>query len=94
MEFDEIDSIRKEVYKRTYAEQWALNANVHYNNWIDFSENDFRPVAEAFQDLCGLFVCTNCGRMLSVATTGVKPVGIRCNCGRVNWNLTEKSTTA
>ena len=94
MEFDEIDSIRKEVYKRTYAEQWALNANVHYNNWITFSENDFRPVAEAFQDICGLFVCTNCGGMLSVATTGMKPVGIRCNCGRVNWNLTEKGTTA
>jgi len=94
MEFDEIDSIRKEVYTRTYAEQWALNANVHYNNWINFSENDFRPVAEAFQDLCGLFICTNCGRMLSVATTGMKPVGIRCNCGRVNWNLTEKSKTA
>jgi len=94
MKFDEMDSIRKEVYTRTYAEQWALNANVHYNNWIDFSENDFRPVAEAFQDLCGLFVCANCGGMLSVATTGMKPVGIRCNCGRVNWNLTEKGNTA
>ena len=94
MKFDEIDSIRKEVYTRTYAEQWALNANVHYNNWIDFSENDFRPVAEAFQDLCGLFRCTNCGGMLRVATTGMKLVGIRCNCGIVNWNLTWKSTTA
>ena len=90
MKFDEIDSIRKEVYTRTYAEQWALNANVHYNNWINFSENDFRPVAEAFQDLCGLFMCTHCGGMLSVVTTEVKPVGIRCNCGKVNWNLTEK----
>lgn len=94
MEFDEIDSIRREVYTRTYAEQWALNANVHYNNWIYFSENDFRPVAEAFQDLCGLFMCTHCGGMLSVATTGTKPVGIRCNCGSVNWNLTGKSNTA
>ncbi len=55
--FDELDSIRSGIYTRTYAEQWAINANVHYNSWANFSENDFRPVAEAFQDLCGVFVC-------------------------------------
>lgn len=31
--FDELDNIRKGIYTRTYAEQWAVNPNVHYNQW-------------------------------------------------------------
>ncbi|MFC1787067.1 AAA family ATPase [Halobacteriota archaeon] len=90
--FDEMDSVRKEIYTRTYAEQWAMNANVHYNEWTNFSENDFRPVVEAFQDLCGLFKCGSCGGMLKLTMTVMKPVEVRCNCGSVNWNLVGKET--
>lgn len=86
----ELDSIVGQIYSRSQAEQWAVNANVHYNNWADFSEKDFRPVVEAFQDLFGLFLCSNCGGMLRLTKMGITPVGIRCNCGKVDWNLTEK----
>ena len=85
----EIDSIRSEVYKRTYAEQWAVNPNVHYNSWADFSEQDFRPVVEAFRDLYDLFVCSKCGGMLHLATVNNKPANVRCKCGKVGWNLLE-----
>jgi hypothetical protein len=90
---EERDDIRSQIYKRTFAEQWAVNVNVHYNNWANFSIKDFRPVVEAFQDLYGLFKCSNCGGMLSLATTGMSPVTVRCNCGKVNWNLKEKVRT-
>ena len=83
----EEDSIVSQVYTRTNAEHWALNANVHYNNWANFSANDFRPVVEAFRDLCGLFVCSKCGAMLGTAEKGHTPVAVRCSCGNVNWNL-------
>jgi recombinational DNA repair ATPase RecF len=83
----ELDSTVGQIYKRCGAEQWALNANVHYNNWANFSRNDFHPVVEAFQDLCGLFLCTQCGAMLHVACKGLESVSLRCNCGAVNWNL-------
>lgn len=85
----ELDSTVGQIYKRCGAEQWAMNANVHYNNWANFSRNDFYPVVEAFQDLCGLFLCSHCGAMLHVASKGLEPVGVRCNCGAVNWNLVE-----
>jgi len=88
--FQEIDSIRSGIYRRTHAEQWAVNANVHYNNWANFSKNDFRPVVDAFRDLYSLFVCSSCGGMLRLATTGTTPVSVRCNCGKVDWNLTER----
>lgn len=86
----EIDSIVGPIYTRSQAEQWAINANVHYNNWASFSENDFRPVVEAFQDLFGLFVCSGCGGILRVANTGMARVSVRCSCGKVVWNLTER----
>lgn len=89
----ELDSTVGPIYARSNAEQWAVNANVHYNNWANFSEKDFRPVVEAFQDLYGLFVCSACGGMLSLATTGITPVAICCTCGEVHWNLTEKRKT-
>jgi len=90
---EEIDSTVGPIYTRSGAEQWAVNANVHYNNWANFSQNDFRPVVEAFQDLYGLFVCSKRGGMLRLAMTGIEPVCIRCNCGEVDWNLTEKGKT-
>lgn len=86
----ELDSTVGQIYSRSQAEQWAVNANVHYNNWADFSEKDFRPVVEAFQDLFGLFLCGNCGGMLRLTKVGITPISVRCNCGKVDWNLTEK----
>lgn len=91
--FDELDNIRRGIYRRTYAEQWAINPNVHYNQWASFSENDFRPVVEAFQDLCGLFICGTCGGILKLAMDGMRPVSVRCNCNSVNWNLVDKKIT-
>jgi ABC-type lipoprotein export system ATPase subunit len=89
----ELDSTVGPIYTRSNAEQWAINANVHYNNWANFSEKDFRPVVEAFQDLYGLFVCSKCGGMQCLATSGTTPMAIRCNCGQVDWNLMEKGKT-
>lgn len=86
----ELDSTVGPIYTRSNAEQWAVNANVHYNNWANFGEKDFRPVVETFQDLYGLFVCSSCGGVLRLAITGMTPVSVRCNCGKVNWNLIEK----
>jgi hypothetical protein len=88
--FEEIDSTVGQIYSRCGAEQWALNVNVHYNNWANFSKNDFQPVTEAFEDLCKLFLCTKCGGMLHVTTKGLEPENVRCNCGLVNWNLVKQ----
>ncbi len=87
---NEVGSTASTIFARTQAEQWAVNANVHYNSWTNFSEKDFRPVVEAFQDLYGLFICSKCGGILHLSTTGTTPGAIRCNCGKVNWNLVEK----
>ena len=89
----QFDSTVGPIYARTNAEQWAVNANVHYTSWVNFHENDFRPVAEAFQDLCGLFVCPTCGAIIRLALAGMTPASVRCNCGALDWNLVEKDHT-
>ena len=91
-QLDEIDNVASTVYKRTNAEQWAVNANVHYNNWSNFTRSDFLPVVEVFQDLFGIFRCTTCGAILTLSEIGITPSNVRCNCGQVNWNLIEKKT--
>jgi hypothetical protein len=89
----ESDSVAGQIFARTNAEQWAINPNVHYNNWANFSPQDFQPVVEAFQDLFGLFCCNQCGSLLLVEMRGATPGSVRCNCGQVNWNLIEKKDT-
>jgi hypothetical protein len=90
-QLQELDTVSKQIVARSQVEQWAINRNVHYNRWTSFSANDFRPVVEAFHDLCGLFQCSSCGGMLKVVYAGYTPASVRCNCSKVNWNLEKKA---
>lgn len=88
----DFDSTVGPIYARSGAERWAVDASVHYNSWADLWVNDFRPVVEAFQDLCGLFLCSACGGMLRLATTDHSRVSVGCPCEEVHWNLQEKTS--
>lgn len=86
----EIERNAKGIFNRTNAENWAVNANVHYNKWTDFNLNDFEPVVTAFSDLFSVFICDNCGTMLHLSLDGNKEEAVRCKCGSVYWNLSYK----
>ena len=85
-----LESIYKPIFIRTNAEQWAINPNVHYNKWVDFSPNDFVPVRDAFQDFFSLFRCSKCESLIRLICDKTEAVAVRCNCGDFNWNLTVK----
>lgn len=87
--FRELESNASQIFSRTNVEQWGLNANVHYTNWANFSKEDFLPLVEAFQDLFALYVCSDCGSILRLTKSGYDYSSLRCNCGKVNWNLVE-----
>lgn len=84
----ELESISASVFKRTNAEQWAINPNVHYNRWIDFSPSDFATIIDAFHDLFDLLRCCNCKSVVRLISNGTENMAVRCNCGDFNWNLT------
>ena len=85
-----IDNKVKQISEHAKIEQWIINDSVHYNNWANFSVNDFQPVVDAFQALYGLFICDKCGNMIYVNTEGSNLSSIRCQCGEINWNLRKK----
>ena len=84
---NELDSIRSQIYSRTFAEQWPTNTLVHYNAWENMGKEDFSPVVDAFRDLCGLFLCTSCARLIEAVPRDKRPEVFKCPCGKVNWNL-------
>jgi len=86
----EYETVLRQVVERTYCEQWAVNAAVHYNTWHDLSKEDFLPVAEAFQDCFALFSCQSCKGPLRLVESGLTPEAVKCSCGDVHWNLAVK----
>lgn len=72
------------------AEQWQVNAAVHYNEWANLHRNDFEPVVKAFKILVDAFACQTCNAVLFVTPEQRSPEGLRCMCGNVNVNLLKK----
>ena len=84
---EEQDSIRGQIFESAQVEQWAINAEVHYNDWTNLSGAEFRTAVEAFGDLYGLFECSQCGGLLALTYDGHIPAAVRCPCAKVSWNL-------
>lgn len=86
---NEIDEKAKEIIVKSQVEQWAINANVHYNKWVDFSKQDFKPVVDVFKELFALFTCPECGSLISVSQDRGSngKTSVSCNCGKIFWNI-------
>lgn len=89
-EFQELDSMASQIYTRTLAEQWGVNSTVHYNEWANLTKNDFEPIADSFEDLFNLFLCQTCNGIMRLVKKGMTNEAIKCNCGKLNWNLIKK----
>ena len=86
----EIEDYSKDVFGRINMERWAVNPAVHYNQWADFTPQDFKPVVDSFQDLFGMFQCEKCGTLMHLVMDCATAEAVKCNCGSVNWNLRGK----
>lgn len=73
------------------AEQWQVNAAVHFNSWDNLGKEDFEPVVKAFRDLLRGFTCSDCSEYLRVSPERETPESVRCECGKTNINLRKKS---
>jgi len=75
------------------VEQWQTNSSIHYNEWVNLQENDFRPVVEAFKSLIILFFCneSKCDGIIFATPAKGNIDSIRCSCGTINYNLVKPS---
>lgn len=72
------------------AEQWQVNAAVHYNEWANLNANDFRQVVLSFRDLVAAFSCPKCNSNIYSTPPHGSADGIRCACGDISINLVKK----
>ena len=76
----------------TNAEQWQINPAVHYNEWGNFTPEDFRPVVTSFRALMQSFSCIEplcLGQFYVQPEKGTRQE-LRCPCGATNINLRKK----
>ncbi len=74
------DAFAKAV-QASNVEQWAVNPAVHYNQWANFTREDFAPVVEAFRTLLTCFQCPSCKLWLYLEPASPSAKTIRCPCG-------------
>ncbi len=76
--------------KATNVEKWMINPSVHYNEWMNLQEQDFRPVVNAFKAFLACFKCKNCDTFLYVSPPKGTPELLRCDCNTMSFNLKKK----
>lgn len=74
-------------YQAAKTEQWAINPKVHYNEWANFTKEEFEIVVKAFQDLLNFIRCEKCNTWLYLIPQRGEPSALRCDCTQMNFNL-------
>ena len=77
---------------KSNAEQWAINKSVHFNEWENFANSEFKEVTDAFKALLNHIRCQNakCGGYPYLTPRKGASEQLRCSCGAVNVNLKTK----
>ncbi|MBE0532028.1 MAG: AAA family ATPase [Rhodospirillales bacterium] len=80
------------LIQKTNAERWAINKSVHFNEWENFTNAEFKEVADAFKALLDHIRCTNskCGGYPYLTPRKGASEQLRCSCGTININLKTK----
>jgi recombinational DNA repair ATPase RecF len=87
----ELDTAFGVLSDASHAEQWQVNAAVHFNSWDNLGKKDFEPVVKSFRNLLDGFTCSNCHEYLRVSPDRETPEEIRCECGETNFPWSAKS---
>ncbi|MGE6220393.1 AAA family ATPase [Nubsella zeaxanthinifaciens] len=79
----------EDLRKASNIESWQTNTLVHFNEWSNLQEKDFRPVVLAYKNLISAFHCQaeGCGAALYVVPEKGNKDTLRCACGETNINL-------
>ena len=80
----------KHAVAQSNIEQWAINKEVHYNEWVNLQAAEFRSVVRAFQELLDTVRCSKCNSFVYVSPRNGTPESVRCTCGDLAINLVEK----
>jgi len=86
---EQVEKLKDERAKRLEeynGDSWVINKAVHYNEWADFSKEDFSSVVGAFKGLLSLWRCESCRSWLYLSPK-INPDTLRCDCSEITLNL-------
>jgi hypothetical protein len=73
-----------ESAKKAFGEQWQINPILHYNEWDNFSKEDFSPVVESMRNLINSFGCNTCKSFFYVLPERGDRESLKCLCKSMN----------
>lgn len=77
----------EEINKRQEIERWAINPSTHFNEWENFTANDFLPLISAYKDFFDSFKCPSCGAIVRVVKNKNREDSLSCPCKTILYNL-------
>ncbi|EHL31335.1 AAA family ATPase [Legionella drancourtii] len=86
-----IDTKLIAAIQKTNLEQWTLNPSVHYNEWANFTSNEFSRLKEAFFELLNQFKCAKCDGWIYASPSKGNVDEVRCECGELLLNFKTKN---
>lgn len=85
-----MEEARSKLLVKHGREDWLINKAVHYNEWANFSREEFREVIRAFRELLLQFRCSGCNSWLYISPRTHAPESLRCDCNMISLNLKPK----
>lgn len=86
---EKIEANYKEKLAQAKLQDWEINPLVHFNQWANFSKQEFKSTLSAMKELVHSFKCEACERYISLTTPagGHDPTATSCVCGDKNFTL-------
>ena len=80
----------KKLIHKAATEQWAINPSIHFNEWENFTKNEFKEVIDAYKALLDHIRCSDCGCYPYVMPNTGAAEQLLCGCGTISINLKTK----
>ena len=83
-----LEERRQAARRELKVDEWTISANVHFNELLELSPNEFRDVAARYRAGLEIFVCSVCEQALEL-TYGAdgRPAAVTCQCDQTTWPI-------
>lgn len=82
-----LEERRQAARRELKIDEWTISANVHFNELLELSPNEFRDVAAGYRTGLEIFNCSACEQALELTYgADARPTAVTCRqCGQTGW---------
>ena len=87
-QLEDRQAARARAHTALKVHEWAVNAQIHWNELLRLSAAEFRVVVATYREALALFGCDLCHSSIRLLVNGGgRPSAVQCECGNVTWAL-------